>query len=117
MVEVYGADWCEDTQRTRKHLNRLAISYHYINLEQDKKASEWVKRQHEGKEKELTVKIGERVLTVPSDGELEHALRRGTASLKDRAHPNPGFIKEAALGQGSWIGGDISGPSSACSPG
>jgi glutaredoxin len=76
MVEVYGADWCEDTQRTRKHLNRLAITYHYINVEHDKRASEWVKQQHEGKEKKPTVKIGERVLTVPSDAELEHALRQ-----------------------------------------
>jgi glutaredoxin len=76
MVEVYGADWCEDTQRTRKHLERLAVAYQYINLEHDKRASEWVKQQNEGKERKPTIKIGQRVLTVPSDQALENALRQ-----------------------------------------
>jgi mycoredoxin len=39
MVEVYGADWCVDTQRTRRHLDRLGVAYQYINLEQDQQAS------------------------------------------------------------------------------
>jgi glutaredoxin len=75
-VEVYGADWCEDTQRTRQHLDRLGVAYEYINLEQDQKASEWVKQQNDGKERKPTVKIGEQVLAVPSNQELENALRQ-----------------------------------------
>jgi glutaredoxin len=75
-VEVYGADWCEDTQRTRQHLDRLGVAYEYINLEQDQKASEWVKQQNDGKERKPTVKIGEQVWAVPSNQELENALRQ-----------------------------------------
>jgi mycoredoxin len=75
MVEVYGADWCEDTQRTRRHLERLGVAYQYINVEQDQQASAWVKQQNGGKERKPTVKIGALVLAEPSNQELEHALR------------------------------------------
>jgi mycoredoxin len=76
MVEVYGADWCGDTQRTRRHLDSLRVAYHYINVEQDQQASEWVKLQNDGKERKPTVKIGQQVLAEPSDPELEQALQR-----------------------------------------
>jgi glutaredoxin len=75
-VKVYGADWCEDTRRTRRHLDGLGVTYDYINLEQDERASEWVKQQNDGKERKPTVKIGEQVLAVPNDRELENALRQ-----------------------------------------
>jgi glutaredoxin len=75
-VEVYGADWCGDTQRTRRHLERLGVAYDYINVEQDTQASEWVKQQNDGKERKPTVKIGAQVLAEPSDQALEHALRQ-----------------------------------------
>jgi len=76
MVEVYGADWCGDTQRTRRHLDSLGVVYHYINVEQDPQASAWVKQQNDGKERKPTVKIGEQVLAEPSDHALDHALRQ-----------------------------------------
>jgi glutaredoxin len=75
-VEVYGADWCGDTQRTRRHLDRLGVAYQYINVELDKQASEWVKQQNDGKERKPTVKIGKQVLAEPSDQALEQALRQ-----------------------------------------
>jgi mycoredoxin len=76
MVEVYGADWCGDTQRTRRHLDSLGVVYRYINVEQDPQASAWVKQQHDGKERKPTIKIGEQVLAEPSDHALDLALRQ-----------------------------------------
>ena len=76
MVEVYGADWCGDTQRTWRYLESLGVAYQYINVEQDTQASKWVKQQHDGRERKPTVKIGEQILAEPSDQELEHALRQ-----------------------------------------
>ena len=76
MVEVYGVDWCVDTQRTRRLLDRLGVAYQYINVEQDQKASDWVKQQNNGKERKPTVKIGAQVLAEPSDQALEQALRQ-----------------------------------------
>jgi glutaredoxin len=76
VVEVYGADWCGDTQRTRRHLESLGVAYQYINVEHDRQASEWVKQQNDGKERKPTVKIAEQVLAEPSNQELERALRQ-----------------------------------------
>ena len=74
-VKVYGADWCGDTKRTRQLLDNLGVSYDYVDVEQDQQASAWVKEQNDGKERKPTVDLGGRVLAVPSDGELEGALR------------------------------------------
>jgi thioredoxin reductase (NADPH) len=74
-VRVYGADWCGDTKRALQQLDDLGVAYDYINVEQDKKASEWVKSQNNGKELKPTIKVGDRVLSTPDSQELERVLR------------------------------------------
>jgi mycoredoxin len=74
-VKVYGADWCGDTQRTLKQLDNLGVAYDYVNIEQDEQAALWVKEQNDGKERKPTLQVGEQVLSVPSEKELESALR------------------------------------------
>jgi mycoredoxin len=74
-VKVYGAGWCGDTQRSRRQLDSLGVAYDYIDVEEDPQASSWVKEQNGGRERKPTIKIGEQVLSVPSDKELEGALR------------------------------------------
>jgi mycoredoxin len=74
-VEIYGTDWCEDTQHTRAHLRQLGVEYRYINIEQDQAAADWVKRQNDGEQKTPTVKLPGLVLSVPSDGQLNTAMR------------------------------------------
>ena len=73
-VKVYGADWCKDTKRTLRYLDRSGVDYEYINIEQDEQAARWVREQNEGKERKPTVDINGRVLSVPSDEELQAAL-------------------------------------------
>ena len=74
-VTVYGANWCGDTKRTLRQLDNLGVAYDYIDVEQYEQASRWVKGQNDGKERKPTVKLGTEVLSVPSDQELERALR------------------------------------------
>ena len=78
-ITVYGVDGCEDTQRTRQFLNSRGVLYKYVNLEQDKAAEEMVKRENDGKRRTPLVEVAMgtevRVLRVPSDQELEDALR------------------------------------------
>jgi mycoredoxin len=76
MVKIYGADWCGDTKRALNYLDTLGIDYQYINVEQDAEASEWVKNQNDGKERKPTIKIGETVLSVPSESELNSVLKQ-----------------------------------------
>jgi glutaredoxin len=75
-VKVYGADWCEDTRRTLERLDELGVAYDYVNIEQDAEAARWVREQNDGKERKPTVKLGEQVLSTPSNRELETALRK-----------------------------------------
>ncbi|MFN2453215.1 MAG: glutaredoxin family protein [Pyrinomonadaceae bacterium] len=74
-IEVYGAGWCGDTKRTLKQLDTLGVEYKYIDVEQDAQASQWVKDQNNGKERKPTVKLGDQILSVPTDEDLEAALR------------------------------------------
>ena len=74
-VKVYGAGWCGDTQSTLRFLDGVRVAYDYIDVEQDEQASLWVKQQNDGKERKPTVKVGEQVLSVPTERELESALR------------------------------------------
>lgn len=74
-VVVYGADWCVMTRRTLAHLDQVGVEYRYIDVEEDPKASEWVKQQSDGREKKPTLDIGGTVLVEPSNGELDDVLR------------------------------------------
>ena len=74
-VKVYGADWCEDTRHTLAFLDRLGVAYEYINVEEDARASEWVKEHNDGKERKPPVDVAGQVLSVPSDHDLTGALR------------------------------------------
>jgi mycoredoxin len=75
-VKVFGADWCPMTRRTREHLRRRGVDYRYINIEKDPEAAEWVRQQNGGAEKKPTVDIAGRILSEPTNEELDEALDR-----------------------------------------
>ncbi|MEJ7711867.1 MAG: glutaredoxin family protein [Pyrinomonadaceae bacterium] len=74
-IKVYGAGWCGDTKRTLRHLDCIGIAYDYVDVEEDEQASIWVKAQNNGKEQKPTLDLNGEVLSVPSDAELDQALR------------------------------------------
>jgi mycoredoxin len=74
-VKVYGADGCEDTQRTRAFLERLGVAYEYVNVETDERARAWVREHNDGKERKPTVDVAGQILSVPTDHDLTGALR------------------------------------------
>ncbi|MBA2339516.1 MAG: glutaredoxin family protein [Pyrinomonadaceae bacterium] len=78
-IKVYGAGWCGDTKRTLKQLDELGVDYKYIDVDEDAAASQWVKEQNNGKERKPTLDIAGRVLSVPTNAELESALREAGA--------------------------------------
>jgi glutaredoxin len=73
-ITVYGADWCLLTRRALRHLEELKLEFKYIDVEGDPKASEWVKNHNNGKEKKPTIDIDGKVLTEPTNAELDAAL-------------------------------------------
>lgn len=78
-ITVYGKDSCEDTQRVRQFLGARGTAYRYVNIEQDKAGEELVKKENDDKVRTplVNVQFGTeaRVLRVPSNEELENALR------------------------------------------
>jgi len=74
-LKVYGADWCEHTQRVLSHLDDLGLTYKYINIEDDERAAAWVRHENDGKEKKPTVDVGGIILLSPSEMALDDALK------------------------------------------
>ncbi len=78
LLTVYGVADCEDTQRTREHLDNLRVPYRYVDLDQDKSAEQAVKDWNEGKRRtptlELHTRRGTRILRVPDNTELDREL-------------------------------------------
>jgi len=79
-VRVYGADWCGDTVRTLRHLNRKGVAYDYVDVDENAEAERKVIAFNRGKRRIPMVEIaadgGEPVtLSVPSDRELDGALK------------------------------------------
>jgi mycoredoxin len=78
-VRVYGADWCGDTRRTLRHLDRSGVQYDYIDIDSDTDGEKKVIEFNNGKRRIPMVEIGSdgaTKLSVPSDSELEQALKR-----------------------------------------
>ncbi len=74
-ITVYGTEWCEDTQHTRQHLDQNGVPYNYVDLDPDPRACAWVREQNAGRQITPTIRLEGLVLSEPSDGELDTALR------------------------------------------
>jgi mycoredoxin len=87
MIIVYGADWCEDTQRSMRHLRRLAVPYRYVNIDEDLDALERAKALNDGKRRTPVIDLGGAVLVEPDNDTL-------TAALVEREHLTVGQVQE-----------------------
>ena len=76
MITVYGADWCEDTRRSLRHLRRLAIAHQYINIDEDSVGLERAKSLNGGARRTPTIDlgIGGPALVEPDNDTLSSAL-------------------------------------------
>lgn len=74
MIVVYGADWCEDTQRALRHLRRLGVAYRYENVDKDPEALERAKALNDGKRRTPTIDVDGTTLVEPANAELTRVL-------------------------------------------
>ncbi len=82
MLTVYGADWCEDTQRSLRYLRRVGVPYEYRNVDVDQAALNEAKTLNHGKRRTPVVRIEGEVLVEPAVRTLSEALVRN--GLMDR---------------------------------
>ena len=76
MITVYGADWCEDTRRSLRHLRRLTVAHQYINIDEDIVALERAKSLNGGHRRTPTIDLGlgGQALVEPDNDTLSSAL-------------------------------------------
>ncbi len=88
MLTIYGADWCEDTQRSLRYLRRVGVEYLYRNVDEDAAALEEAKALNHGKRRTPIVQVHDEVLVEPAIRDLCEALVRngllGSQAASDR---------------------------------
>lgn len=75
-VEVYGTNWCADTQKVRRFLDRQGVPYVYHNMEKDQSAARQVQWWTGGSLSHPTIQVGGQILVEPSLNELNWTLSR-----------------------------------------
>lgn len=88
-VKIYGADWCEDTQATRRHLEALHIPYDYHDVDAEPAAKQWVRDHNAGKQKTPTLDIRGAILSVPENDQLDCTLREKGLIVKEESPERP----------------------------
>jgi glutaredoxin len=58
MITVYGADWCEDTRRSLRHLRRLGVPHQYLNVDEDLDALDLATSLNGGRRRTPTIDLG-----------------------------------------------------------
>jgi glutaredoxin len=71
---VYGADWCEDTRRTRRLLRRLGVLHRYRNVDEDLDALERATELNRGVRRTPVVTLKDDVLVEPTNLAMTNAL-------------------------------------------
>ncbi len=76
MIIVYGADWCEDTRRSRRHLRRLCVPHRYLNIDEDLEALDRARSLNGGVRRTPTIDLGTGgpALVEPANDTLTKAL-------------------------------------------
>lgn len=76
MITVYGADWCEDTRRSLRHLRRLGVPSYYVNIDEDLDALERAKSLNGDQRRTPTIDlgVGGAALVEPDNDTLTGAL-------------------------------------------
>jgi glutaredoxin len=76
MIIVYGADWCEDTRRSLRHLRRLGVPHRYLNIDEDLDALHRAKALNHGLRRTpvIDLGLGGSPLVEPDNDSLTAAL-------------------------------------------
>ena len=78
-ILVLGRDTCEDTTRSRAHLDSRGVPFEYRRVDEDPAADAHIRRLNEGGWRTPTILFGDptapfRILREPSNDELDVAL-------------------------------------------
>jgi glutaredoxin len=83
-ILILGRDTCEDTTRSRRHLEERGIPYEYARVDREPAADEWIRSLNDDVWVTPTILIGDprspgQILREPSNEELDAAIAGGSA--------------------------------------
>jgi glutaredoxin len=92
MITVYGADWCEDTRRSLRHLRRLGVAHRYHNVDESLDALDRATSLNGGIRRTPTIDLGlgGGPLVEPENDTLTGALVEVEMLSQDEAHERLG---------------------------
>ena len=92
MIIVYGAEWCEDTRRSRRHLRRLGVPHRYLNIDEDLEALARAVALNGGRRRTPTIDLGlgGPALVEPDNDTLTGALVEIEMLTQEDAHERLG---------------------------
>ena len=74
-IIVYGTSWCGDCMRARRLLDRTAIKYKWIDIDQDSEGEKYVKSVNKGNRSVPTIVFPDgSILVEPLDSALMKKL-------------------------------------------
>jgi len=74
-LTLYGADWCPDCRRSKKLLDRLAVPYRYVDVDEDAGGMETMMAMNGGRQSIPVVMFPDgHHLTEPTDQALRSGL-------------------------------------------
>lgn len=76
VITVYGAEWCEDTRRARRHLRRLGVAHQFANVDEDLDALHRAAALNGGVRRTPTIDLGlgGQALVEPDNDTITGAL-------------------------------------------
>jgi len=107
MITVYGADWCEDTQRSLRHLRRLGVAYGYENVDRDAAALERAKALNDGKRRTPTIDVDGTTLVEPTNDQVNVALDQRGLISRERIERALRVYNVGDLERGLRVGGGL----------
>ncbi len=73
-VIVYGTQWCAETQKVRRYLDRMRVPYIYRDMDRDPEATRRVQAWTGGYASHPTLDVGGQILVEPSLEEVQQVL-------------------------------------------
>ena len=75
IITIYATEWCGDCRRAKKIIDKLGLSYKWIDIDEDQKAEQFVKRTNKGMRSVPTIVFPDgEILVEPSNYQLERKL-------------------------------------------
>lgn len=82
-IKVYGTSWCQDCARAKQVLNKLKVSFEWVDIDQDKNSAAYVEKINQGFKSVPTIVFPDNsILVEPSNAELEKKIKSFTVGGK-----------------------------------